>query len=93
MSTPRLLTEIETAHLAGFRRFRDFRRALRAGRFPQPDVELPDGPRWSETLLRNWLDGRPDPRTLEDEERALIERLTKRAREAQTSRRQDHPRR
>jgi len=90
MPVSRLLTEIETAHLAGFRRFRDFRRALREGRFPQPDVELPDGPRWSEARLRAWIDGRPDPRTIEAEERSLIERLQRRAREAPPSHCQGH---
>ncbi len=85
MSTPRLLTEIETAHLAGFRRFRDFRRALRAGRFPQPDVELPDGPRWSEASLTRLLDASPGSGSHAGAEGSVIERMRRRAEKAASS--------
>lgn len=82
MTSIRLFTEVEAAHAAGFRRFRDFRRAVRTGRFPQPDVSLPDGPRWSEALLRRWLGhgiedgGAADgQRSVEEQERELLKRI------------------
>ena len=71
--TPRLLTEIQAANLAGFRRFRDFSRAVKGGQFPAPSLELPDGPRWSESALARWIDG--DGRNLSAEEEKLIGRF------------------
>lgn len=85
MQAPVLLTEIETAHLAGFRRFRDFRRALREGRFPRPDVELPDGPRWSAASSTRWLDGKPAGGSHAGAEETIVERLRRRAEKASPS--------
>lgn len=69
------LTEIAVAHKIGFRRWRDFARALREGRVPAPDHVLPDGPRWSETRLDAWLRGDLTGASLEREQQRLIERL------------------
>ncbi len=78
MTVPRLLPEIEAAALAGFRRWRDFQRARRLGLFPRPDVELPDGPRWSETHLRVWIEGRM-PRDESSREEAIVRRIEQHA--------------
>jgi hypothetical protein len=72
---PLALTEIEAAHQAGFKRWRDFRAALRRGQFPQPDQVLADGPRWSQTRIERWLSGEPDGRQVAAEEEALMRRL------------------
>lgn len=71
----RALSEVDAAAKLGFRRFRDFTRAVRRGAVPGPDRQLPDGPRWSETALDAWLSGELDGRSLGDEERQLIEEL------------------
>lgn len=73
------LTEVAAAHLAGFGRFRDFRRAVSRGQFPAPDLQLPDGPRWSHARIERWLSGEPDRATLDAEETALIRRLERAA--------------
>lgn len=67
-----VLTEIEAAHWARFARWKDFRAALRSGRFPSPDHELPDGPRWSTDNLEKWL--RKQKQSHNDDEAELIER-------------------
>ena len=69
------MTEVQAAHAAGFGRFRDFRRAVSRGLFPAPDLELPDGPRWSHARIERWLSGEPPGRTLDADEAALIKRL------------------
>ncbi len=86
MTTIRLFTEVEAAYVGGFKRFRDFRRAVRTGCFPRPDVDLPDGPRWSEALLRRWLGhgleegpGAKEGRSVEEQERELLERIRRHA--------------
>jgi hypothetical protein len=68
------LTEVQAADRLGFRRWRDFARALRVGAIPRPDVTLPDGPRWSQTRLDRWLAGDPSPATLDAEEQEAIRR-------------------
>jgi hypothetical protein len=75
VTAARALTEIEAAALTGFRRWRDFSRARRQGLFPAPDLELPDGPRWSETRLEAWVRGDLSRPTVSDEERMLLRRL------------------
>lgn len=80
----RLLSEVDAAAFAGFRRFRDFRRALRAGRFPQPDVELPEGPRWSDASLTRWLDASAVDGSHGRAEANVIERMRRRAEKAAT---------
>lgn len=81
MTGARALTEIEAAALAGFRRWRDFLRARRLGLFPRPDLELPDGPRWSETRLRAWIDGR-NPDAASSREEAIVGRIEREAAKA-----------
>lgn len=70
------LCEIAAAHKLGFRRFRDFKRALREGQIPRPDHVLVDGPRWLETRLDSWLARELGQGSVDDEERRLIERIT-----------------
>ena len=71
------LSEIQAAARAGFARWRDFRLALRQRRFPAPDRELPDGPRWDQERLDRWLRGEQDTSEMSDEQE-LIERCKSR---------------
>ena len=71
----RYLNEIELAYLLGFRRWRDFEKALRGGHVPAPDRQYPDGPRWSGVLVESQLSGRLDTLEAMGREDALIERL------------------
>ena len=70
------LPEIHAAYRAGFCSWRDFRLALRQGRFPRPDRVLPDGPRWDQDRLDRWLRGEQDTPEMSDEQE-LIERCQK----------------
>ena len=69
------LTEVQVADRIGFSRFKDFTRSLKQGLIPAPSKQLPDGPRWSEKAIRAWLDEQDNPRSLADEENALIRRI------------------
>lgn len=76
----RALTEVEAAHKLGFKLFREFAAAIDSGHVPRADVDLPDGPRWSETRLDEFLRGELDGRSLSAEERRLIGRMETRGR-------------
>lgn len=65
-----VMTEIQVAAWAGFARWKDFRAAVRDGRFPAPDRELPDGPRWDSEKLEKWL--RRDEVEHDGDEKELI---------------------
>ena len=62
------LPEIHAAHLAGYGSWRAFQAARRKGAFPKPDIQLPDGPRWSRARLEAWLRGEEDAPKSEEQE-------------------------
>jgi len=75
MTEPKALTEIDVAYQLNFKRWRDFQRSLKEQLIPQPDLQVSDGPRWSERSIEKWLDGELPDRSDQDEQE-LIESLT-----------------
>lgn len=56
------LPEVQAADALGFTRFDRFRRAVRRGLAPAPDVpDSGDGPRWSRATIKAWVSREQKP--------------------------------
>ena len=69
------LHEIQAADLLGFTSWRSWKHARRQGLVPEPDRQLPDGPRWSRAALQAWLTRDEHALSLPSAEREALRRV------------------